>query len=64
MAYDQLEPFGEDRADIRAAIVASTVANCHGNKTRLRDFLPRWEKPAPLSWEQVRAGFNAFVKKG
>ena len=25
--YSQIEPFGEDRADLRAGVVASTVAN-------------------------------------
>ena len=27
MVYYELEPFGEERADLRAGIVASTVAN-------------------------------------
>lgn len=27
MAYDQLEPFGEERADERAGVVAALIAN-------------------------------------
>jgi len=27
MAYDQIEPFGESRADLRAGIIAATTAN-------------------------------------
>ena len=27
MAYDSIEPFGEQRADLRAGIIASVVAN-------------------------------------
>ena len=36
--YAALEPLDDRRGDLRAALVASTVANVHGAKTRLRDF--------------------------
>ena len=29
LAVYRLSPFGDERADLRAGIVASTVANCH-----------------------------------
>ncbi len=52
MAYGQLEPFGEDRADLRAAIIAATVANANRDPKRQRrpfrveDFMPRFgEEP-------------------
>jgi|13_taG_2_1085334.scaffolds.fasta_scaffold03610_9 hypothetical protein len=32
MAYSKIEPFGEDRDDIRSAIVAYTVATAAGAK--------------------------------
>jgi hypothetical protein len=32
MAYARIEPFGEDRADLRAAIVAKTVADVSRRK--------------------------------
>lgn len=43
-AYAALEPFGEERADLRAAMVAVTVANCMGRKKgqkafKLTDFM-------------------------
>jgi len=48
--YAILEPFGETRADLRAAIIASTVANVHrGKKQRpfkLADFMPKFGKEA------------------
>jgi hypothetical protein len=48
MAYAGLEPFGEERADLRAGIVASTTANVWRarNKKPLtpRDFMPRFGK--------------------
>lgn len=48
MAYEQMEPFGETRADLRAGIVASTVAN-HGmaelkRPARPSDYMPFIEK--------------------
>lgn len=52
--YYQIEPWGEDRADLRAGIVASTIANYAG-KTRSKgsdpalpaDYLPYLERPEP-----------------
>ena len=47
IAYDALEPFGEQRADLRSAIVASTVANCHrasGTPFSVSDFMPFEER--------------------
>lgn len=29
MAFERLEPFGEYRDDMRAALIASTIANCN-----------------------------------
>ena len=34
MAYAKLEPFGEERADLRAGIVASTIANVNRGKNQ------------------------------
>jgi hypothetical protein len=47
MAYAQLEPWGEERADLRAGIVASTVANSmrgkKGKPFKPADFIPDFE---------------------
>lgn len=44
MAYYAVEPFGEERADLRNAIVAQTVAACaafrKGAVPKLEDFMP------------------------
>jgi len=47
--YAAVEPFGDGRADIRAAIIASTVANCapRSKKGRrkpfkIEDFMPKF----------------------
>lgn len=58
MAFYQLEPFGEERADLRSAIVATTVANAHRGKHqrpyRVEEFMPRFER-YPKSPEEMLA---------
>jgi hypothetical protein len=48
LAYAALEPFGEERADLRAGIVASTLANVNRRKgqraLKPRDFMPKFGK--------------------
>ncbi len=47
IAYNQLEPIGEERADLRAGIIASTVANVHRGKRKAfkaSDFMPKFEQ--------------------
>ena len=68
MAYYGIEPFGEERADLRAGIVASTTANCHlgSNATPLKatDFMPFYEQPAPPSdYQRMQAMFGDRVIK-
>lgn len=49
MAYYQLEPFGDYRADYRSGVVASTFANAHRPKDagpfKPEDFMPFLDKP-------------------
>lgn len=51
MAYAALEPFGETRADLRAGIVASTLANIHRSEGSEpftpSDFMPTFEAQEP-----------------
>lgn len=42
-AYSLIEPWGQDRADLRAAMVASVTANAAGAKTEMKDFMPDYE---------------------
>jgi len=50
MAYYRLEPFGEERGDLRAGVVAATVANVNrdpkvrGEPYSPRDFMPLVEE--------------------
>lgn len=48
MAYAQIEPFGEERQDVRQAIIACTVANSVPRKGRpytVNDFMPKFRQP-------------------
>ena len=54
MAYYSIEPFGEQREDYRAGLVAATVANCAGagkkNKAlQPADFIPIYTQPKKMS---------------
>ena len=61
MAYSRLEPWGEERDDLRMGIVASTVANVNRAKDRKpykpQDFMPSFE---PVSEEEQVAALRAF----
>ena len=47
MAYSRVEPWGEERADLRAGIVASTIANVNRGKDKKpykpQQFMPDFE---------------------
>jgi hypothetical protein len=51
MAYNKLEPWGEERADLRAGIVASVIANSNRGKNQKafkpQDFMPSFEPEDP-----------------
>lgn len=70
-AFYQIEPFGEYREDLRAGIVASTLANIHakkGHSFKPKDFMPVFQdaqapKPA-ISGEQVVSFFRGLQQRG
>lgn len=61
MAFDEMEPFGEQRGDLRSALVAMTVANAQrGPKQKpfkLEDFLLRFEpvEKRRQTWQEQHA---------
>ena len=72
LAFYQLEPFGDYRADYRSGVVASTFANAHRAKDaspfRPEDFMPFMEKQAiqqdvGLNVARFKAMFAHKVKK-
>ena len=72
----EIDPWGEDRADLRAGIIASTIANVNRESKRKafvpRDFMPDFDsKPKPAQSQremaavmgQLMAKQNAYVAK-
>jgi hypothetical protein len=60
MAYDRLSPIGDERADLRSALIATVLANVNRDPKKQRafkldDFLLRFEeKPAQTADEMLR----------
>jgi hypothetical protein len=56
VAFAKLEPFTEERADLRTGIIASTIANIHRGKRRKaykpKDFMPQFTLKREQSWEE------------
>lgn len=57
VAYYNMNPWGPERADLNAGIIASTVANCHATKGKFRprDFMVDYGKRnrPPQTPEQI-----------
>lgn len=61
-AYYELEPFGQDRGDIPAAIIAREVARqLSGKEVPLEAFIPTFEPPKKATGEEMLAKARAFV---
>ena len=66
-AYSQTNPWGEERADYRAGIVASTVANAarsfstrRGKTFSPKDFMPKFKTPGKKQTaDQMRRALKA-----
>lgn len=65
-AYYELEPFGEERADLRAGIIAATIANVHRGKRsrpyKPSDFMPEYEPRKDKPWQEMRAVMKSYAK--
>ena len=69
-AYHEVDPFGEDRADLRSGIVASVVANANRTKGRAfkpGDFMPDFDRmetgQQSVEEMQARIGIALGVKR-
>ena len=61
LAYGRIEPFGEERADLRAGIVASTIANANRGKTQ-KSFTPEQFMPSFEAETEEEAGARLLAK--
>ena len=58
LAFYSLEPFGEERGDLRMGILASLYANAHRDTRKAKtyepkDFIPTFNEPAQSMEEQM-----------
>jgi hypothetical protein len=67
-AYFDQEPWGEERADLRSAIVASTIANVNRGKGRKpfrpRDFMPFAPREKTALDTKISAAMQSLQKRG
>ncbi len=66
-AYYQIEPFGEERADLRMGVLASTFANVNRGKHQKPfspdDFMPKFDRTEPQGRKQtVQEMMQAFKR--
>ena len=76
MAYYEIEPWGEERADLRQAMTTSAITNMHQAQTKKphwtkpEDFMPftareqeQPKAPTAATPESLLAKFNALTSK-
>ena len=61
-----MDPWGEERADLRSAIVASVVANANrgkrGKTFKPADFMPQFGVKEKKTAKELKAKFGMFTK--
>lgn len=64
-AYFETDPFGEERADLRAGIIAAIIANIYRKKGakpfKPSDFMPKYRKQGPEDHLKIIEGINALM---
>lgn len=65
VAFGQMEPIGDARADLRTGIIAATIANCNaprkGKPYAPSDFIPTFEPRKPQTWQEQKAALKNFA---
>jgi hypothetical protein len=66
MVYYSLDPFGNERGDLQAGIIASTVANANSGKGRAfqpSDFMPYADGKQEQTANDMKATLNTMAGK-
>ena len=63
-AFERIEPFGEWRGDVRAAMVCATVMNSQGARpaARTSDYMPQFGPPPEPDPEQEMLALSSLVR--
>lgn len=65
MEFDQVAPFGEQRADLRMAIETAHLLNAlqgkGGRRMKPADIMPRFDRPARQSGAEMNAVMKQFA---
>lgn len=65
MAYDSIEPFGDQRADVRQAITSAVIANVNRRKGRaaykVRDFMAVRPQTRLMTGDEMKKIFKQFA---
>lgn len=66
MAQYSIEPWGEDRADIRTGYAAATMYNLkrprRARAMQTKEFMPRWHAPRTQSAEEIKLKLTMFAQ--
>ena len=63
-AFANLNPIGDDRGDLQAGIVASTVArSLGGSRCTPFDFMPKFGRAPEPNVEAMKSAFRAFARR-
>ena len=58
MAFSRIEPFGEERADLRSAVVACVIANANRGKNqrpfKIDDFVLKFGQKKAMSDNEIK----------
>lgn len=67
MAYFELDPWGEERADLRSGIIASTLANINRGRNTPAfsplDFMPYTRVDRHISEAEIERKLDNFMRK-
>ena len=64
VAFYKIEPFGEEKADYRNALLCTVIANSNSSKRKFKvtDFMPNYENPK-MSMSQMQGALMAHAKR-
>ena len=65
IAWYNIEPFGESRADLRSAIIACVVHNSHctkkGQMKKVNDFMTKFGPPKQMDWRIIKKALKGMT---